>query len=114
MSKALSSNNYIVYATDSMDRACEIVQENHIDIALINFKLDDGHIGTELLRKKNECEMNFPLILITQYRDDSKVKLLREYKLFDDILFKPVPIQELLDCVRKHIGVEQYQYQFMN
>lgn len=49
--KLLNSAGHVVMGAASFDQAKEMVAHNRFDIALLDWKLDDHHRGTELVRE---------------------------------------------------------------
>jgi len=80
MSAWLSSEGYSVTVAEDGGTALNLIRENPPDIVFLDLKMP-GMDGAEVLRNIRVFNKNIPIIVITAYVDDPKVKEMGEYDI---------------------------------
>lgn len=92
--EALEINHYTVYTASNGLEALEILNNNHIDLAIVDIMMPkmDGYEFTKELRQGNE---NMPILMMSakQLAEDRKKGFLLG---IDDYMTKPIDLEELL------------------
>ncbi|MFA6054866.1 MAG: response regulator transcription factor [Thermodesulfovibrionales bacterium] len=90
--KSAFERDYIVLEASGCSEAA-VLLKNHVDIALIDYMLQDGN-GCDLLRTAREIKPELPIIIMTAYRsEDIAIKALRAGAT--DYVKKPVILAHL-------------------
>ncbi len=92
--EALEINHYTVYTASNGLDALEILNNNHIDLAIVDIMMPkmDGYEFTKELRQGND---NMPILMMSakQLAEDRKKGFLLG---IDDYMTKPIDLEELL------------------
>lgn len=75
------------------------VEKNRPDLFLLDLMLPDGNgleVGMEL--KKSEETKDIPVIIMSAHAD------LQKMEGADEFISKPFNVDELLDCIRRHLS----------
>lgn len=92
--EALEINHYTVYTASNGLEALKILNNNHIDLAIVDIMMPkmDGYEFTKELRQGNE---NMPILMMSakQLAEDRKKGFLLG---IDDYMTKPIDLEELL------------------
>ncbi len=94
MKEILESNGYTAFTAECAKTALEILDKEHIDLAVIDIMMP-GINGYELTREIREFNPDFPIIMVSakQMPEDRKLGFLAG---IDDFMSKPIDADEFL------------------
>lgn len=76
-------------------------QQNSFDAALIDYYLDDGVIGLDILKKLKETKgSSFKAILLSNHVEDDQSKKVSEAG-FSGIIFKPITLEKFKQALQE-------------
>jgi DNA-binding response OmpR family regulator len=95
----------VVTGKECIDRVSELKKKNEmIDLVLLDYKLGDI-TGENVARKIRETEKNIKILMITAFElDDHIVKNMIQNRFIDDIINKPIQLEELSKKIEEHLG----------
>jgi DNA-binding response OmpR family regulator len=95
----------VVTGKECIDRVSELKKKNEmIDLVLLDYKLGDI-TGENVARKIRETEKNIKILMITAFElDDHVVKNMIQNRYIDDIINKPIQLEELSKKIEEHLG----------
>jgi DNA-binding response OmpR family regulator len=95
----------VVTGKECIDRISELKKKNEmIDLVLLDYKLGDI-TGENVARKIRETEKNIKILMITAFElDDHIVKNMIQNRYIDDIINKPIQLEELSKKIEEHLG----------
>jgi DNA-binding response OmpR family regulator len=95
----------VVTGKECIDRVSELKKKNEmIDLVLLDYKLGDI-TGENVARKIRETEKNIKILMITAFElDDHIVKNMIQNRYIDDIINKPIQLEELSKKIEEHLG----------
>jgi DNA-binding response OmpR family regulator len=95
----------VVTGKECIDRISELKKKNEmIDLVLLDYKLGDI-TGENVARKIRETEKNIKILMITAFElDDHIVKNMIQNRYIDDIINKPIQLEELSKKIAEHLG----------
>ena len=98
----LCRKGFQVYTSSGISGACNVLEENEIDLILSDLRLPDGD-GTALLDWRKEKNITTPVIIMTSYADiQSAVNAMKNGAC--DYVSKPVRPDELLKKIEEAIN----------
>ncbi len=93
MREILESNGYITFTAENGEKALEIIEKEHIDLAVVDIMMPrtDGYELTKMLREYNE----FPILMVSakQLPQDRKRGFMAG---IDDYMSKPIDPDEFI------------------
>jgi DNA-binding response OmpR family regulator len=94
----------VVTGKECIDRISELKKKNEmIDLVLLDYKLGDI-TGENVARKIRETEKNIKILMITAFElDDHIVKNMIQNRYIDDIINKPIQLEELSKKIEEHL-----------
>jgi DNA-binding response OmpR family regulator len=94
----------VVSGRACIDKINELKKKNEmIDLVLLDYKLGDIS-GENVARKIRETEKNIKILMITAFElDDNVVKNMIQKKYIDDIINKPIQLEELSKKIEEHL-----------
>jgi DNA-binding response OmpR family regulator len=94
----------VVTGKECIDRVSELKKKNEmIDLVLLDYKLGDI-TGENVARKIRETEKNIKILMITAFElDDHIVKNMIQNRYIDDIINKPIQLEELSKKIEEHL-----------
>jgi DNA-binding response OmpR family regulator len=95
----------VVTGKECIDRVSELKKKNEmIDLVLLDYKLGDITVEN-VARKIRETEKNIKILMITAFElDDHIVKNMIQNRYIDDIINKPIQLEELSKKIEEHLG----------
>lgn len=99
--QVLTRSGYETFAAEDGYKAIEIVRDNPIDLAILDFNLPDTN-GTEVLRQIHKIQLNVPVIIMSADNSQS-VKLDAFEAGACKFLSKPINLRRLEYYVSKAI-----------
>ena len=95
----------VVTGKECIDRVSELKKKNEmIDLILLDYKLGDIN-GENVARRIRETEKNIKILMITAFElDDHIVKNMIQNRYIDDIINKPIQLEELSKKIEEHLG----------
>lgn len=95
----------VVTGKECIDRVSELKKKNEmIDLVLLDYKLGDI-TGENVARKIRETEKNIKILMITAFElDDHIVRNMIQNRYIDDIINKPIQLEELSKKIEEHLG----------
>lgn len=95
----------VVTGKECIDRISELKKKNEmIDLVLLDYKLGDI-TGENVARKIRETEKNIKILMITAFElDDHIVRNMIQNRYIDDIINKPIQLEELSKKIEEHLG----------
>lgn len=94
-----------VQVLGSAEEALDWLEEHHVDALLVDIYLGQGMDGVELVRRLRQRPgwAEIPIIAQTAYAAAAEeIKFLQSG--FNALLIKPISKEELLACLRRHVG----------
>jgi CheY-like chemotaxis protein len=94
----------VVSGKECIDKVNELKKKNEmIDLILLDYKLGDIS-GENVARKIRETEKNIKILMITAFElDDHIVKNMIQNKFINDIINKPIQLEELSKKIEEHL-----------
>jgi DNA-binding response OmpR family regulator len=94
----------VVTGKECIDMISELKKKNEmIDLVLLDYKLGDM-TGENVARKIRETEKNIKILMITAFElDDHIVKNMIQNRYIDDIINKPIQLEELSKKIEEHL-----------
>jgi DNA-binding response OmpR family regulator len=94
----------VVSGRECIDKINEIKKKNEkIDLVLLDYKLGDIS-GENVARKIREIEKNIKILMITAFElEDHVVKNMIKNKYINDIINKPIQLEELSKKIEEHL-----------
>jgi DNA-binding response OmpR family regulator len=94
----------VVTGKECIDMISELKKKNEmIDLVLLDYKLGDI-TGENVARKIRETEKNIKILMITAFElDDHIVKNMIQNRYIDDIINKPIQLEELSKKIEEHL-----------
>jgi DNA-binding response OmpR family regulator len=94
----------VVSGKECIDKVNELKKKNEmIDLVLLDYKLGDIS-GENVARKIRETEKNIKILMITAFElDDHIVKNMIQNKYINDIINKPIQLEELSKKIKEHL-----------
>lgn len=94
----------VVTGKECIDRISELKKKNEmIDLVLLDYKLGDI-TGENVARKIRETEKNIKILMITAFElDDHIVKNMIQNRYIDDIINKPIQLEELSKKIEEYL-----------
>jgi CheY-like chemotaxis protein len=94
----------VVSGKECIDKVNELKKKNEmIDLILLDYKLGDIS-GENVARKIRETEKNIKILMITAFElDDHIVKNMIQNKYINDIINKPIQLEELSKKIEEHL-----------
>jgi CheY-like chemotaxis protein len=94
----------VVTGKECIDRVSELKKKNEmIDLVLLDYKLGDI-TGENVARKIRETEKNIKILMITAFElDDHIVKNMIQNRYIDDIINKPIQLEELSKKIEEYL-----------
>ena len=94
----------VVTGKECIDRISELKKKNEmIDLLLLDYKLGDI-TGENVARKIRETEKNIKILMITAFElDDHIVKNMIQNRYIDDIINKPIQLEELSKKIEEYL-----------
>ena len=94
----------VVTGKECIDRVSELKKKNEmIDLVLLDYKLGDI-TGENVARKIRETEKNIKILMITAFElDDHIVRNMIQNRYIDDIINKPIQLEELSKKIEEHL-----------
>jgi DNA-binding response OmpR family regulator len=94
----------VLTGKECIDRVSELKKKNEmIDLVLLDYKLGDI-TGENVARKIRETEKNIKILMITAFElDDHIVKNMIQNRYIDDIINKPIQLEELSKKIEEHL-----------
>lgn len=95
----------VVTGKECIHMISELKKKNEmIDLVLLDYKLGDI-TGENVARKIRETEKNIKILMITAFElDDHIVKNMIQNRYIDDIINKPIQLEELSKKIEEHLG----------
>ena len=95
----------VVTGKECIDRVSDLKKKNEmIDLVLLDYKLGDI-TGENVARKIRETEKNIKILMITAFElDDHIVRNMIQNRYIDDIINKPIQLEELSKKIEEHLG----------
>lgn len=102
LSDLFQREGFTVYATENMEDALRIADTYNLSVAVIDIRLKNNILGTELLAALKKRDPDLPVIMITGFGSiESAVDAMRQGAA--DYILKPIDNAHILDIVRKNI-----------
>jgi CheY-like chemotaxis protein len=94
----------VVSGRECINKINELKQKNEkIDLVLLDYKLGDIS-GENVARKIREIEKNIKILMITAFElDDHVVKNMIENRYINDIINKPIQLEDLSKKIEEHL-----------
>jgi DNA-binding response OmpR family regulator len=94
----------VLTGKECIDRVSELKKKNEmIDLVLLDYKLGDI-TGENVARKIRETEKNIKILMITAFElDDHIVKNMIQNRYIDDIINKPIQLEELSKKIEEYL-----------
>ena len=94
----------VVSGRECIDKINEIKKKNEkIDLVLLDYKLGDIS-GENVARKIREIEKNIKILMITAFElEDHVVKNMIKNRYINDIINKPIQLEELSKKIEEHL-----------
>jgi CheY-like chemotaxis protein len=94
----------VLSGKECIDKVNELKKKNEmIDLVLLDYKLGDIS-GEKVARKIRETEKNIKILLITAFElDDHIVKNMIQNRYINDIINKPIQLEELSKKIEEHL-----------
>jgi DNA-binding response OmpR family regulator len=94
----------VVSGKECIDKVNELKKKNEmIDLVLLDYKLGDIS-GENVARKIRETEKNIKILMITAFElDDHIVKNMIQNRYINDIINKPIQLEELSKKIKEHL-----------
>jgi DNA-binding NtrC family response regulator len=100
IAKKLLEPEFEVNGFNKLSDALAWVQSNEFDVALIDYYLDDGVVGLDILKKIQEIKgRSFKAILLSNHVDDDQLKKLRA-EGFHNVIFKPISLEKFKEVLK--------------
>jgi DNA-binding NtrC family response regulator len=101
----LEQEGYAVFETDSGDRASDIIADHHIDIAIVDFKLD-GETGIDVIQKILEQNPLITSIIVTAFGNvENAVTALKKGAY--DYIVKPIDFKKFLLVIERALEIQK-------
>lgn len=100
MTRSLQRAGCFVLTADSPSEAMSMVTAYPFDVLVTDWRLADGHDGSDVLAQIRERYPEMPAILISA-EADTKLSGRAEAAGFDLVIEKPFSATEIVDAVRK-------------
>lgn len=100
MTRSLQRAGCFVLTADSPSEAMSMVTAYPFDVLITDWRLADGHDGSDVLAQIRERYPEMPAILISA-EADTKLSGRAEAAGFDLVIEKPFSATEIVDAVRK-------------
>ncbi|HET8899010.1 MAG TPA: sigma-54 dependent transcriptional regulator [Rhodanobacteraceae bacterium] len=109
MQDFLESHGYRVFDADSCRKAREVFQAASPDVAIIDYRLEDG-TAIDLLRAFKQIDPSVPLIVLTAYGSiDLAVEAVKEGA--EQFLTKPIELGTLLAILKRQFATRRLRRQ---
>jgi DNA-binding response OmpR family regulator len=94
----------VVSGRECIDKINELKKKNEkIDLVLLDYKLGDIS-GESVARKIREIEENIKILMITAFElEDHVVKNMIKNRYINDIINKPIQLEELSKKIEEHL-----------
>ena len=94
----------VVSGRECIDKINEIKKKNEkIDLVLLDYKLGDIS-GENVARKIRDIEKNIKILMITAFElEDHVVKNMIKNRYINDIINKPIQLEELSKKIEEHL-----------
>jgi DNA-binding response OmpR family regulator len=94
----------VVSGKECIDKVNDLKKKNEmIDLVLLDYKLGDIS-GEKVARKIREIEKNIKILMITAFElDDHIVKNMIQNRYINDIINKPIQLEELSKKIKEHL-----------
>jgi DNA-binding response OmpR family regulator len=94
----------VLSGRECIDKINEIKKKNEkIDLVLLDYKLGDIS-GENVARKIREIEKNIKILMITAFElEDHVVKNMIKNRYINDIINKPIQLEELSKKIEEHL-----------
>ena len=103
----LTKNGFDVLATSEPEKAVEILNsDTNIDLMILDMRMPKIK-GMDILALSKQTRKDIPVIILTGSIDaqDSKLPLEHLGYSLDDICYKPIDLQTLLDTVKNKLAL---------
>ncbi len=99
LAKRLCKRNFLVKTALSGIEAIHILRNEHFDLAVLDFKMEDMD-GIEVLKAFKAMKQEMPVIILTGHGSETAAREGLEFGAFD-YLVKPCDLRDLLERIEK-------------
>ncbi|MDP8261937.1 MAG: response regulator [Candidatus Ancaeobacter aquaticus] len=99
----LEKHGYTVTATENGAQAVDIMESTKVDCMILDMRMPETS-GQSVLKKMAQKGIAVPVIILTGSQDVSGNFLEIQEMGYEDILFKPIDLNVILELIQKKIG----------